>query len=374
MPELLDAGFIGNYFPTLSGMTYLNNASTGIPPVTAIEAMKRYLDRMARAEDSFEENLETLNAVRGLLAKLLGGDSSQYGLVPSTSEGINIFAHGVEYPRGSNIVICDLEFPANFVPWQNVARIYGAQLRVVKSQDGAAAIDRFREKIDENTRVVAVSQVQFASGFRTQLRELAQVVHSVGGYLFADIIQAAGCIETELVKETVDFAAAQAAKWLLGPVSAGFIYARKEIIDEIRPRFLGWWGVKDVEDFSYFERVPQADARKFEVGSASFMAYAGFIESLRLLLKIPAGIREKAALDNATYLRKRLSEIGVGCYDFGSKGNSAIVSCAPPNVDSIYTRLSNEKIHCSVRNGRLRVSPHFYNTHEEIDRLIEHLR
>ncbi len=370
----MDAGFIATYFPTLSGMTYLNNASTGIPPVTAIEAMKRYLDRMARAEDSFEETLDTLSAVRGLLPKLLGGDSSQYGLVPSTSEGINVFAHGIEYPRGSNIVICDLEFPANFVPWQNASRIYGAELRVVKSQDGAAPIDRFRDKIDENTRVVAVSQVQFASGFRTQLRELAQIVHRVGGYLFTDIIQAAGCIETDLVKETVDFAAAQAAKWLLGPVSAGFIYARKELIDKIRPMFLGWWGVKDVENFSYFERVPQPDARKFEVGSASFIAYAGFIESLRLLLKIPAGVREKVALDNAAYLRKRLSEIDVGYYDFGSKGNSAIVSCAPANVDSVYTRLSKENIHCSVRNGRLRVSPHFYNTHEEIDRLIEHLR
>lgn len=374
MPDNIDPAFIATNFPTLKEITYLNNASTGIPPATTIQAMKDYLEVVAHANDDFERVLATLRTARNLLPKVLGGTETQYGLVPSTSEGINIFAHGIDYPAGSNIVICDLEFPANYVPWQNAARLYHSELRVVKSQDGTVPTEKFGEKIDENTRVVAVSQVQFASGFRTQLKELARVVHEAGGYLFADIIQAAGCINTDLEKEEVDFAAAQAAKWLLGPVGAGFIYVRKNMIDRIKPRFLGWWGVKNIEDFKYSEKEPLSSASKFEIGSTAVISYVGLIESLKVLLKLPADSRERAAFDNASYLRKRLSEIGVGYYDFGPKNNSAIVSCTPRDVEKLQTKLLSEKIHCSVRNGRLRVSPHFYNTHEEIDRLVKHLR
>jgi selenocysteine lyase/cysteine desulfurase len=374
MPERIEPSFIATYFPTLAEMTYLNNASTGIPPATTIQAMKDHLDGIAHAAVDFERILETLRTARSLLSRVLGGAETQYGLVPSTSEGINVFAHGIGYPKGSNIVLCDLEFPANYVPWQNAARIYGAELRVVKSRNGAATIDSYKEKIDDNTKVVAVSQVQFATGFRTQLKELAHIVHEAGGYLFTDIIQAAGCVNTDLVKEEVDFAAAQAAKWLLGPVGAGFVYIKKSIIDEIKPRFLGWWGVKNMEDFAYSDREPLPDASKFEVGSAAVIAYVGLIESLKVLLKLPANSREKVAFDNAGYLRKRLSESGIDYYDFGPKNNSAIVSCAPADVEKLETKLLKEKIHCSIRNGRLRVSPHFYNMQAEIDKLVEHLR
>ncbi len=173
MPDSIDPAFVAMHFPTLAEMTYLNNASTGIPPATTIRAMKEYLDGIAHANDDFERVIETLRTARSLLPKLLGGTEAQYALVPSTSEGINIFAHGVDYPRGSNIVICDLEFPANYVPWQNAARLYGAELRIVKSRVGAASVESFKEKIDDKTRVVAVSQVQFASGFRMQLKDLS---------------------------------------------------------------------------------------------------------------------------------------------------------------------------------------------------------
>ncbi len=205
-------------------------------------------------------------------------------------------------------------------------------------------------------------------------RTSARVVHDAGGYLFADIIQAAGCINTDLEKEEVDFAAAQAAKWLLGPVGAGFIYIRKSIVNEIKPRFLGWWGVKNIEDFTYSEREPLPTASKFEVGSIAVVSYVGLIESLKVLMKLPSSTRERAALDNASYLRKRLSEIGIEYYDFGPKNSSAIVSCAPRDAEELQKSMLKEKIHCSVRNGRLRVSSHFYNTHEEVDRLVKHLR
>ena len=374
MTDLIDPEFISDQWPTLKEMTYLNNASTGIPPLDTFNAMKKHLDNKSKAIGKFEDTLARFKEIRQNLAMLLGGDYSQYGFVASTSAGINSIAHSVEYPAGSNVVICDLEFPANYVPWQNASKLYGFDLRVVKSRDGAAPLESYEDQVDENTKILAISQVQFGSGFRSDLNQLAQLAHKNSALLSVDIIQAAGCFDTDLAKVGVDFATGQAAKWMLGPVGAGYIYVGKSVIEDLTPRFIGWWGVEQLMEFGYFERTPLPDARKFQVGSPAMVAYVGLLESLKTLLKIPGKTRENVAMDNANYLRKRLSEIGIPFYDFGTKHNSATVSCMPQVVDSLHEKLVKNKIHCSVRNGRLRISPHFYNNHDEIDRIIDHLR
>jgi len=374
MTDLINPKFISDMWPSLKQMTYLNNASTGIQPVTTISAMKEYLDNSVEAIGNFQDTLSLFKLVRTNLAKLLGGEYRQYAFVPSTSSGINSFGHSIEYPPGSNIVLCDLEFPANYVPWQNISKLYGPELRVVKSTDGAVSLDDFAELIDENTRVVAVSQIQFGSGFRIDLEALTKIAHDNGAFLLADIIQAAGCFDTDLSKLKVDFATGQAAKWLVGPIGAGFVYLSNSIMEEVQPRFLGWWGVEQLTEFGYFNRKPLSDARKYQVGSPAMIAYVGFLESLKILLQIPSQNREKAALSVADYLRKRLFEIDIPYYDFGGQNNSVTVSCKPLDVEKLNEKLMKNRIYCSVRNGRLRVSPHFYNTYAEVDRLVEHLR
>ncbi|MFX1369604.1 MAG: aminotransferase class V-fold PLP-dependent enzyme [Promethearchaeota archaeon] len=374
MPEPISARFIEERFPTLSTMTYLNSAATGMPPITTVNAMKKYLDDRIDAKGSFEETLNKFKAIRELLANLLGGREDQYAFVASTSAGINSFAHSVQYPSGSNIVLCDLEFPSNYIPWQNVSRLYNTDLRVVESKNGAAPLEMYKELVDENTRVVAVSQVQFSSGFRSDLKALAKLVHDVDGFLVSDIIQGAGWARTDLVREHVDFAAGQSAKWLIGPIGAGYIYVSDRIIDKVIPRFMSWWGVKNITEFEYFEREPLLDAKKFQIGSPAMVAYVGFLESLKTLLEIPDKIRERAAMDNAEYMRKRLTEIGIDYYKFPERNRSPIVSCKPNDVENLHKKLHEERIICSVRNERLRVSPHFYNTHEDIDRLLGFLR
>ncbi|MFX1416638.1 MAG: aminotransferase class V-fold PLP-dependent enzyme, partial [Promethearchaeota archaeon] len=374
MADVISREFIQTNFPTLSQMIYLNNASTGIPPRSCIDAMKQYLEDRINVRHSIEDTEKALEELLGLLAKLQGGKKEQYGLSPNTTSGINSFAHSIDYPEMSNIVLCDLEFPANYVPWQNVSRLYGPELRVVKSKEGVASLDSFKKHIDENTRVVAVSQVQFSSGYRVDLGGLADAVHNVGGYLVADVIQAIGWAETDLEKENVDFAAGHAAKWLLGPIGTGYVYVSKELIDKLTPRFLGWWGVSKMEDFSYFEREPLPSARMFEIGSPALIGYVGMIESLKTVMEVPAMSREQAAMENADYFRKRLSEEGLSYYDFGTKHNSPIVSCAPEDAEELNKKIAKEKIYCSVRDDRLRVSPHFYNTKQEIDKLVDRLR
>ncbi|HDD67265.1 MAG TPA: aminotransferase class V-fold PLP-dependent enzyme [Candidatus Thorarchaeota archaeon] len=370
MPDTITSDFITENFPTLSEMTYLNNASTGIPPSRTVEAMKGYLDGRLRVEGKFEDTLRALELLREELALLLGGRRENYALTTSTSDGLNMAAHGIDYPEGSNIVICDLEFPANYIPWQNASRWYDVELRVVRSENGAATPEQFMDMIDENTRVVAVSLVQFASGYRTDVKQLARAVHDVGGILVVDIIQAAGWADFNLAQLDVDFAAAQAAKWMIGPIGAGFIYVSDRTLEVMKPRFTSWWGVENVMEFGYAERKLLKDARKFHVGSLALVAHVGLLESVRLLLEIPNRTRERTAMAVADYLRKRLSEMDIEYYDFGPKYNSAIVSCVPRDMDTLLNTLAEHNIYCSVRNGRLRVSPHFYNTTEDIDRLV----
>jgi selenocysteine lyase/cysteine desulfurase len=374
MTELIDPDFISEQWPTLSEMTYLNNASTGIPPINTFNAMKQYLDNKAVAVGKFEDTLKSFKEIRQHLAMLLGGDYSQYAFVPSTSAGINSIAHSIDYPSGSNVVICDIEFPANYVPWQNASKLYDFELRVVKSKEGAVSLDAFKEQVDDDTKIVAVSQIQFGSGFKADLAQLSELTHDSSALLVVDIIQAAGCFDTDLAKLGVDFATGQAAKWLLGPVGAGYIFVGKSVMEELHPRFIGWWGVENLMEFEYSERTQLPDARKFQVGSPAMVAYVGLLESLKTLLQIPGKTREKVAMDNADYLRKRLSEINIPFYDFGLDHNSAIISREPQDVESLHQELMKNKIRCSVRNGRLRISPHFYNNHEEIDRIIEYLR
>jgi selenocysteine lyase/cysteine desulfurase len=374
MTDLIDPEFISELWPTLSQMTYLNNASTGIPPKNTFDAMRQYLDNRVNAIGDFKETLSNLKETRQLLAQLLGGDYSQYAFVSSTSAGINSFAHSIDYPKGSNIVLCDLEFPANYVPWQNICRFNNVELRIVKSVDGGVTSEAIKEQVDDNTKVLAVSQIQFGTGFRSDLKELADIAHANGALLSADIIQAAGCFDTDLAKLGVDFATGQSAKWLLGPIGAGYVFVGESIMDEVKPRFLGWWGVEKITEFGYFERTPLSDARKYQVGSPAMIAYVGLQESLKTLHRTPGKTREHAALDNADYLRQRLSEIGIPYYDFGPKHNSATVSCEPPDVEKLHEEMVKNRIHASVRNGRLRISPHFYNNRNDIDTIIGFMR
>ncbi|MGY5877095.1 MAG: aminotransferase class V-fold PLP-dependent enzyme [Candidatus Thorarchaeota archaeon] len=374
MPASIDYEFIQETWPTLSSMTYLNTASTGVPTKPAVDAMADYMKKYSEKIWGYEHTADLFTDVRTYLSQLLGGDYSQYAFIPSTSIGLNSFGHAIEYPEGSNVVICDLEFPSNFLPWQNISKLYGVELRVAKSHNGEVSTDAFIELVDENTRVVAVSHVQFGSGYKSDLKSIAKAVHSQGGYLAADIIQSAGWSDFDLVDLEVDFAASQATKWLAGPIGAGFIYIKKDVIADLHPRYVGWYSVKDHRDFSYYERELKDDASKFHTGSPPMAVYVGFRESLKIMLQISSGQRESVALDNASYLRKRLSEEGIEYYDFGQEHNSPIVSCNPPNVDGIEVQLRKDRIFCSERDGRLRISPHFYNTYEEIDRIVDRIR
>ncbi len=374
MTPRLDYDHINTLWPTLASMSYLNTASTGIPSKPVLDGMNLYLERRTAATWKSEDTADLFYQVKINLSRLLGGAASEYAFVPSTSAGLSGFGNSIDYPKGSNIVLCDMEFPSNYIPWQIISKLKGPELRVVRSKEGTATTKAFAELIDENTRVVAVSHVQFGTGFRSDLKKLAELVHAHNGFLVADIIQSAGWEEIALHRLGVDFAAGQSTKWLAGPIGAGFAYVNKEIMSQLKPTYGGWRSVKDHRNFGYFEREIKEDASMFESGSPALVVYAGLNEALKILLSMSSNFYRFKSMDNASYLRKRLDEKGISYYDFGDNHNSPIVSCVPRDTETLETSLLNDRIITSVRQGRLRVSPHFYNTYEEIDRLVDRLQ
>ncbi len=250
----IDDSFLDTHWPCRHVVANLNNAGEGTPPVLAIDAMTAYLKDKVEGNVSLKDIITMLDDVKVKLSQLMGGRPLDYAFMPNTTEAINAAAHAITYPPGSNVVLCDLEFPANYIPWQNLRQFNDVDVRVVHNVNGQVPVDAYAEKVDANTRAVAVSHVQFCNGYKSDIPALARLAHEHDAYLVVDVIQSAGVIDFDVDKMGADFIAGQATKWLLGPIGAGFLYVKPALQQEMSPRYAGWWSVEDVENFSFKDR------------------------------------------------------------------------------------------------------------------------
>nr|MDO8116025.1 aminotransferase class V-fold PLP-dependent enzyme [Candidatus Sigynarchaeota archaeon] len=370
---LVDDTFLDHHWPNRHDVINLNNASEGTPPISALDAITTYFKNQVEGRVSIKEIVSMLDDVKLKLALLMGGEPKDFAFMPNTTEAINAAVHVITYPPGSNVVLCDLEFPANFIPWQNLRQFNDVEVRVVRNVNGSVPLEAFAEKVDTKTRAIAVSHVQFCNGFKSDLPTLSKLAHDHGACMVVDVIQSVGVIDFDAENTGADFIAGQATKWLLGPIGAGFLYVKPDLQQALHPRYAGWWGVDDVENFTFKEHMLAPDARKFQVGSPAIGCYHGLRAALDVLLQVPGSVRERRAMDAANHLRKRLDEARIKQVDFPAERRSPIVACEPPDVNGAFKRLVARRILCSIREGRLRVSPHFYNTKGDIDRLVDTL-
>ena len=306
---------------------------------------------------------------------LIGASVDEVALVHSTTEGIAIVANGLSYERGWNIVTCDMEFMSNLFPWQAIAKRQGLELRVVRNRDGILRLEDFSEVIDANTRLVAVSYVQYSNGFRIGLEELSKIAHENGAYVVSDAVQAVGQMPVDVSKLGVDFLATSGYKWLLSPMATGFLYVKRDLLQELWPTIVGYRSDENGMEFNFREFRPARTARRYESGQLNFSGFAGMKESLELLQSVGIHIvshRILALLDRLLDGIKRNAGIQVrSCLKEASR--SGIVNLACKDADSVAKRLLERGVVVSVRSGGLRISPHFYNTESGIDKLISEL-
>lgn len=364
-------------FPVTRRWAFFDHAAVAPLSGPARQALRDWADDIAENGLVHEPRwLARLAEVRGLAGKLLNCDPLDIAFVKNTSEGIGIVAEGFPWRSGDNVVIAAEEYPANQYPWLNLAD-RGVTVRSVTTRDRRIWIDDIRAAIDARTRLVSLSYVEYASGFRNDLDTIGQLCRERGVYFFVDAIQGLGVLPLDVSETPVDFVAADGHKWLLGPEGAGLFYIRRELVEKLHPVGIGWNSVVNSRDFSKIDFRLKPHAGRWESGSLNVAGITALGASLELLLKIGIDAIAARVLELTEYLCDQARSIGLEVYSPRAElDRSGIVSLVPPGGDvrALVRRCRQEGVVINQRGGRLRISPHCYNTKEEVDRLFEVLR
>jgi selenocysteine lyase/cysteine desulfurase len=367
---------IRSKFPITKRYNFQDHAGVGPLSGPAAEALAAYAQEWAEFAYLKHTYARTADHVRQTSARLLNAHADEITFVKNTSEGINYVANGIPWVTGDNVVSTTMEFGANVYPWLNLEP-RGVRLKRVPDEEGRVPFGSLAAAIDKRTRVVAISAVQWSNGFRTDLTRLGELCQEKGVLLLVDAIQALGVHPIDVRAMNIDFLAADGHKWLCGPEGAGVFYCRRELIGHLRPTEPGYLCVKHGYDTQEAKFDLHNDARRFDSGVYNLAGIAALGASIDLLLEV--GIDEVQR--RVKLLTDRLVE---GLLRKGWKVHSprtssewsGIVSFSSDKHDllALKSHLREEfKIVVCRRLGRLRASPHFYNTPEEIEQLIEAL-
>lgn len=371
----MDVEGIRSEFPITTKYAYFDHAATGPLPIRVAEATKRVVEEKCEGDLCWESWEETAEETRKSIAALIGASVEEIALVHSTSEGIAIVANGLSYEKGSNIVTCDMEFPSNLFPWQALAKRQGLELRVVRNHDGELRMEDFSDAIDAKTKVVAISYVQYSNGFRIDLQELSKIAHENNAYIVTDAVQAVGQMPVDVRRLGVDFLATSGYKWLLSPISTGFLYVRRDLFEELWPTIVGYRSDEEPMEFGFREFRPAGTARRYEDGQLNFPGFAGMNEAIDLLQSVGLDNvwhRILSLVDRLAEGLKRNTSVQLRS-SLNQASRSGIVNLACLDPDSVARRLLERGVVLSVRAAGLRVSPHFYNTDNEIDKLLSEI-
>lgn len=364
-------------FPVTKKWIYLNHAATGSFAIPVAEAIRGFADEVsANACTNHEAGEEMLEELRGRCAALLGSLPAEIALIGSTSEGANIVARGLGFRAGDNIVVPRMEFPANLFPWKALEQD-GVRVRTVPLAEGRITAAAIMEQVDASTRLVAVSSVAYHNGYRIDLEGLGAALEETGVPLYVDAIQSLGVLPFDVRRCRAAFVAADSHKWLLGTEGAGLFYCAKEWLDRIRPPFVSWRSVKNPFDFENTTIELAGSARRFEYASYNMAGFHGLNAAMGLLLDTGIDAIWERVLSLTDHLALRLEERGLEILSpRGENEKSGIVTCEAPggrDAEEVVNELAQRKISVTARGGGIRVSPHFYNTKEELDLFLEAL-
>lgn len=363
-------------FPIAREWSYFDHAAVAPIPRSSADAVRRWAENQAaNGAVNWGEWGDRIEGLRSELAAWIEADVDEIAFVANTTHGIGLVAEGFPWRPGDNVVLPAEEYPSNVYAWMNLAD-RGVETRLVPSRGDRILLDDLREAMDDRTRVLAISHVEFASGFRNDLDAIGELCRSRGVAFFVDAIQGIGPHELDVRRTPVDFAAADSHKWLLGPEGAGFLYIRREWIDRLRPLGVGWHSVTGSFSAPGLDFTLKPNAQRWEGGSCNMPGLQGFAASMRLLSKIGRSEVSTRILDRAEAVRRALAQAGWRVA--GStrpEERSAIVVAEADGVDptAAVAVLKTRKVVASCRRDRLRLSPHIYTDDGDLERLREAL-
>ncbi len=362
-------------FPFTKNIIYFNHAAFGPIPLQSLKFTLDFYHTLTHGVDQStdQHSFELLDKIRKIIAQLINSSADEIALTSNTSYGFNVIANGLEFKSGDEILLSDVEFPANVYPWLNLKK-RGVKVRFIKNENNFFSIENLLEVMNKKTKLFSLSFVQFFNGYKNDLEKIGKICQENRILLMVDGIQGIGALNLDVKKCNIDFLSCGGQKWLLSAPGTGFFYCSKHLLNKIRPAFYGWlgvdWKVKFTDLLRYNLR-PFNSARRFEIGSYPYPNLRTFYASLKLLEKIGIANIEK---QNQALLDRLIDYLQDSPYQIKSsletEHRSSILSFSAKDGQRLWEKLVKNKIIVSFREGSIRVSPHFYNSFEEIDHLI----
>lgn len=365
-------------FPITKRYTYLNHAAVSPLPLPTLRAVEAQLkDVHENGSVNFRSWLAVKENARRLLAGLLGARPEQVAFMRNTSDSLSTVANGLTWRTGDNIVTFRGEFPSNIYPWLRIRDAFGVEIRMCEERDGRIDFNDLAGLIDQNTRLVTISHVQFASGFRMDLERLGRLVRQHDALMVVDAIQALGVVPMDVEAQLVDVAAGAGHKWLMAPEGVGYLYLSDRARERIQPTLVGWISVPDPEDFQNFEQGWNKGSLAWETGTGPAALIHGLNASLELLTTL--GVANTGLyLEKLTdHLCERLETKPYKVVSSRLAAEKSQIVCirhqGGSSAMSLYAHLKTQNIITAPRGDRLRIAPHVYNTVEEMDQLVDAL-
>ncbi len=362
-------------FPVAENHIYLDHAGVSPLPLRVRLAVEAFLaEATADGAFSYPKWAQQVVDIRRSCARFINADVEEIAFIKNTSHGLSLVAEGLDWKLGDNVIIYEREFPSNLYCWQNLQR-RGVQIRTIRSSEGGIRISDIDQLIDSRTRLLAVSAVQFSNGFRLDLERTGALCRQKNVLFCVDAIQSLGLLPMDVRRCNIDFLSADAHKWLLGPEGIGIFYCRSELCELLQPPLIGWKSVQRDMDFDHPEFQLKTNAQRFEEGSMNLMGIIGLGASLALLQEVGVDRIEQRVLDLGDLIIQEADKRGLSILTPRERarrgGNITITAKGDPAV--LRDRLRQKRIMVNSRGGGLRISPHFYNTQDELLRLFDAL-
>ncbi len=373
-------------FPVAKELIYLNHAAVAPIAHATSEAMRLMLEDVERhGAWNFERWNETCEQARGALAHFIGATPAELAFLKNTSEGICTVARGLQWKPGDVIVACGQEFPANVYPWVELRQRLGVRVEAAQIRNGRLDLDELR-RLCRGARLLSLSFVQFLSGYRLDVAAVGEICRETGTLFLLDAIQGLGAFPLDVKRAGVHFLAADGHKWLTGPEGCAIFFADEAVLEQLQVSQPGWFSVENANDMGAAEDfLAQTDRRlvwrrgagRFESGTLNTVGIHGLKAAAALLQS--HGVERIAAHILALTGKLRAGLLEMGAEVLGSEQEnerSGIVSFRFPAQDSaaLHRRLIQQRICCAHRLGFVRLSPHGYNTLDEMNQTLAAVR
>lgn len=368
-------------FPVTQKQVFLGHAGVTVLPRCAADAMISNVRLSSENHQEFGEVLRDIEQARTVCATLIGADKSEVALLGPTALGLSLFANGLTWEDGDELICYEEDYPSNVYPWMNLAS-QGVKIRYLKPDvRGEITPELVEAALTPRTKLVALASCHYLSGWRIDVEAIGRLLQSRNILFSLDAIQTVGAFPVNV--ESVDFLSADAHKWMLGPMAIGIVYVARRNFERCRPTLLGAWNVSSPEFITGKSIEFVNSAQRYEPGVLNTVGIYGMKASLEMLQTIGIETVSRTILDTSDHLRTALGELG---FEFLSPPRdhpmrSGIVTASHPQVsaETLFDSLNAAQITASLRMAHggkkwLRFSPHFYNTRAEMDRVVDVLR